>query len=214
MFLKQPSLMSCGTVDAIFTHMESRTFGYARVSTSEQNPDMQIDALTAAGCDRVFTDYASGAKEHRAQLDLMLDMLRQGDTVVVWKLDRLGRSVQNLVTLVNQFNEMGVQFKSLTESIDTSTPGGVLIFNVFGSLAQFERDLIRERTQAGLNAARARGRKGGRPRKLTDRQIREVRRKYDSRSMTVDEIAKLMDVGRTTVYRALEETRDGTRKEE
>ena len=138
----------------------------------------------------------------------MLDMLRDGDTVVVWKLDRLGRSVQNLVALVNQFESMGVQFRSLTEQIDTSTPGGMLIFNVFGSLAQFERDLIRERTQAGLKAARTRGRNGGRPRKLTAEQVREVRRKYESRSMTVDEIAKLMDVGRTTIYRVLEQTKD------
>ena len=188
--------------------MESRTFGYARVSTSEQNPELQIDALQGAGCDRIFTDHASGAKEHRPELDHMLEMLREGDTVVVWKLDRLGRSVQNLVALVNRFNEQGVQFKSLTEHVDTTTPGGVLVFNVFGAMAQFERDLIRERTNAGLKAARARGRKGGRPPRLTDAQVREVRRKYDGGTMTVGEIAKLMDVGRTTIYRALEKTKD------
>lgn len=183
--------------------MESKTFGYARVSTGEQNPDLQVDALIAAGCNRIFTDYASGAKEHRPQLDSILDMLRKGDTVVVWKLDRLGRSVQNLVALVNQFNDMGVQFKSLTESIDTSTPGGVLIFNVFSSLAQFERDLIRERTQAGLRAARARGRKGGRPSSLTIGQVKEVRRLYDAGTLTVRQIADLMNVSRSTIYRTL-----------
>ncbi|RYQ36253.1 DNA invertase [Bifidobacterium pseudolongum subsp. globosum] len=165
--------------------MESRTFGYARVSTTDQNPDSQIDMLTAAGCDRIFVDYASGAKEHRPQLDLMLEMLREGDQCVCVRLDRLGRSVQNLVALINRFNDMGVQFKSLTEQIDTTTPGGVLIFNVFGAMAQFERDLIRERTNAGLKAARARGRKGGRPARLTADQVKEVRRKYDGGTMTV-----------------------------
>lgn len=202
-----------GWPGAIFGPMESRTFGYARVSTSEQNPELQIDALNSAGCDRIFTDHASGAKEHRPELDHMLEMLREGDTVVVWKLDRLGRSVQNLVALVNRFNDMGVQFRSLTEQIDTTTPGGVLIFNVFGAMAQFERDLIRERTNAGLKAARARGRKGGRPARLTAEQVKEVRRKYDGGTMTVDEIAKLMDVGRTTIYRALEKTKPQEKKE-
>ncbi|PKU94617.1 recombinase family protein [Bifidobacterium pseudolongum] len=187
--------------------MESRTFGYARVSTTDQNPDSQIDMLTAAGCDRIFVDYASGAKEHRPQLDLMLEMLREGDQCVCVRLDRLGRSVQNLVALINRFNDMGVQFKSLTEQIDTTTPGGVLIFNVFGAMAQFERDLIRERTNAGLKAARARGRKGGRPARLTADQVKEVRRKYDGGTMTVKEIADLYDVGKTTVYRALEKTK-------
>ncbi|MCH4852314.1 recombinase family protein [Bifidobacterium pseudolongum] len=187
--------------------MESRTFGYARVSTTDQNPDSQIDMLTAAGCDRIFVDYASGAKEHRPQLDLMLEMLREGDQCVCVRLDRLGRSVQNLLALINRFNDMGVQFKSLTEQIDTTTPGGVLIFNVFGAMAQFERDLIRERTNAGLKAARARGRKGGRPARLTADQVKEVRRKYDGGTMTVKEIADLYDVGKTTVYRALEKTK-------
>ena len=187
--------------------MESRTFGYARVSTTDQNPDSQFDMLNAAGCDRIFTDYASGAKEHRPQLDLMLEMLREGDRVVVVRLDRLGRNVANLVALVNQFNAMGVQFASLTEQIDTTTPGGVLVFNVFGAMAQFERDLIRERTNAGLKAARARGRKGGRPARLTAGQVKEVRRKYDGGTMTVKEIADLYGVGKTTVYRALEKTK-------
>ena len=153
---------------------------------------------------RLFIDVASGAKAHRPELDHMLDLLREGDTVVVWKLDRLGRSLQNLVELINNFDARGVQFRSLTEAIDTSTPGGTLIFNIFGSLAQFERDLIRERTRAGLEAARARGRTGGRPASLNEKQIKEVRRLYESRSVTVDQIAKMMNVGRATIYRYLQ----------
>ncbi len=128
-----------------------------------------------AGCDRIFTDVASGAKTHRPELDHMLDLLREGDTVVVWKLDRLGRSMQNLVDLMTTFDGRGVQFRSLTEAIDTSNPGGTLVFNIFGSLAQFERDLIRERTRAGLAAARARGRKGGFQNKLVLRGTDHVR---------------------------------------
>lgn len=185
--------------------MGSRIYGYARVSTSGQDAALQLDTLEHAGCDEIFTDEGvSGVKAHRPELDRMMGMLREGDTVVVWKLDRLGRSLQNLVELVNKFDEMGVQFRSLTEAIDTTTPGGVLVFNIFASLAQFERDLIRERTNAGLQAARARGRHGGRPMKLSEKQIREVRRLYDSRTVTVEQIAAMMGVGRSTIYRALD----------
>ncbi|NEG90602.1 recombinase family protein [Bifidobacterium aerophilum] len=180
--------------------------GYARVSTGEQDAALQHDALSAAGCERIFTDVASGAKASRPQLDRMLDQLRAGDIVVVWRLDRLGRSVQHLVELMNRFNAGGVQFVSLTETIDTSTPGGVLVFNVFAAMAQFERDLIRERTKAGLKAARARGRKGGRPPALKGPEKDEIRRLYDSRTLTVERIADLMGVSRSTVYRALEAT--------
>lgn len=183
--------------------MSSLKFGYARVSTINQSLELQSDALTKAGCDRIYHDTVSGAKEHRPGLDRMIEQLREGDTVVVWKLDRLGRSMQNLVELMTMFDRMGVQFQSLTENIDTTTPGGVLIFNMFASLAQFERDLIRERTQAGLQAARARGRVGGRPVKLSDKEVAEVRRLYDSRTVTVKQIAELMHCGTTTVYRAL-----------
>ena len=191
------------TGSGMFCGMASMIYGYARVSTNDQTTNLQQDALKKAGCDRVFTDVASGAKAHRPELDHMLDLRREGDTVVVWKLDRLGRSMQNLVDLMTMFDERGVQFRSLTESIDTSTPGGTLVFNIFGSLAQFERDLIRERTRAGLEAARARGRKGGRPAKLDERQVREVRRLYESRTVTVDQIAAMMGVGRSTIYRCL-----------
>ncbi|MBW3090063.1 recombinase family protein [Bifidobacterium miconisargentati] len=181
-----------------------KRFGYARVSTNGQTADLQRDALDKAGCDRLFVDVASGAKAHRSELDRMMELLREGDVVVVWRLDRLGRSVQNLVELMNRLQEMGVGFVSLNEAIDTTTPGGILVFNIFAALAQFERDLIRERTNAGLEAARARGRKGGRPAKLDGRQVREIRRLYESRTVTVNQIAAMMGVGRATIYRALE----------
>lgn len=184
-------------------HMASMIYGYAKISTNDQTTSLQKDALEKAGCDRIFTDVASGAKAHRPELDHMLDLLREGDMVVVWKLDRLGRSMQNLVDLMTTFDERGMQFRSLTESIDTSTPGGTLVFNIFGSLAQFERDLIRERTRAGLEAARARGRKGGRPARLDEKQVKEARRLYESKTVTVDQIAALMGVGRSTIYRCL-----------
>ena len=185
--------------------MTSMTYGYARVSTDDQTTDLQRDALERARCDRILTDVASGARAHRPELDHMLDLLREGDAVVVWKLDRLGRSMRNLVDLMTMFDERGVRFRSLTESIDTSTPGGTLVFNIFGSLAQFERDLIRERTRAGLEAARARGRKGGRPAKLDGKQVREVRRLYESKTVTVDQIAAMMNVGRSTIYRCVKD---------
>ena len=177
--------------------------GYARVSTVEQNEQLQTDALTKAGCERLFTDHASGAKAHRPELDRMLDTTRKGDTLIVWKLDRLGRSVQNLVDLMNLLQSRGVGFKSLTENMDTTTPGGVLIFNVFAAMAQFERDLIRERTNAGLQAARARGRKGGRPSKLSDKERVRIRELYQSRALTVQEIADKYHVSRKTIYSSL-----------
>lgn len=179
--------------------------GYARVSTLDQHADLQNDALKKAGCERIYADRASGAKASRPQLDRMLEALREGDTVVVWKLDRLGRSVQNLVDLMGRFREQGVGFRSLTEQMDTTTPGGVLVFNIFGALAQFERDLIRERTLAGLTAARARGRKGGRPRKLSDKDIAMVRQLYESRTVSVKEIADRFRVSRSTIYKVLDQ---------
>lgn len=177
------------------------------MSTSDQNTNLQRDKLLEAGCDQIFEDIASGAKANRPELDRMLEMLREGDTVVVWKLDRLGRSMQHLIDLIDKFNDMGVQFKSLTEQIDTSTAGGTLIFNVFASIAQFERDLIRERTKAGLEAARARGRNGGRRPILTDAQIKEARELYMTQSITVSQIARMMGCGRSTIYRALRNDR-------
>jgi DNA invertase Pin-like site-specific DNA recombinase len=182
--------------------------GYARVSTHEQTLDLQMDALTAAGCDRVFQDMASGARTARPGLDDALDHAREGDTIVVWRLDRLGRSLKHLIEVVTEMQERGVGFRSLQESIDTTTPGGKLIFHVFGALAEFERNLIQERTLAGLAAARARGRNGGRPRKLSKTKVDLLYRLYDEREHTVVEIAKIIGISKTTLYRYLER-RDG-----
>src|SRR3954466_11684681 len=140
--------------------------GYARVSTNDQTLDLQQDALTKAGCEKIFTDTVSGATTERKGLDQALTKLRAGDTLTVWRLDRLGRSLPHLITTITSLEKQGIGFKSLTENIDTTTSGGKLIFHIFGALAEFERNLIRERTLAGLEAARARGRTGGKP-KLT-----------------------------------------------
>lgn len=134
--------------------------GYARISTDDQNPELQLDALQQAGCVKVFTERITGSSTNRPQLDQALEHLRQGDTLVVWKLDRLGRSLKHLIELVTHFEEQGIGFKSITESMDTTTSGGKLVYQIFGAFAEFERNIIRERTQAGLKAARARGRMG------------------------------------------------------
>lgn len=181
--------------------------GYARVSTLGQDESLQTVALQATGCERIFIDHASGAKTSRPELDRMLDLLRAGDTVVVWKLDRLGRSTQHLVSLINHFKDNGVGFVSLTENMDTSTPEGILIFTVFAAMAQFERDLIRERTRAGLTAARARGRKGGRPAKLAPDQIKAIQSLYTSRTLTVTQMARRYHVSRKTIYNVLRQYR-------
>ena len=145
--------------------------GYARVSTLDQNLELQTDALEKAGCEKIFTDRASGAKDDRQGLSDAIEFCRQGDSLVVWKLDRLGRSLKHLIETINELHSKKVGFVSVQESIDTTTSGGKLIFHVFGALAEFERELIRERTNAGLTSARARGRLGGRPKVLTTRQI-------------------------------------------
>jgi DNA invertase Pin-like site-specific DNA recombinase len=177
--------------------------GYARVSTSDQDFALQLDALATAGCNRVFSEQVSGALDQRPELERVLDHLRKGDTLVVWRLDRLGRNLRHLIDLVGQLDARGVSFRSLMEGIDTSTPGGRLVFHIFGSLAQFERELIRERAKAGLDAARARGRKGGRPPKLTPEKIEVARAMYGSKKHTLATIAKTVGVSRSTVYRAL-----------
>jgi len=149
--------------------------GYARVSTEDQNLDLQRDALASAGCGKVLTDRVSGAKVDRPGIQDALGFIREGDTLVVWKLDRLGRSLSHLIECVQDLEARGVGFKSLTESIDTTTSGGRLIFHIFGALAEFERNLIRERTKAGLEAARALGRKGGRPYILSEKELNLVK---------------------------------------
>lgn len=178
--------------------------GYARVSTADQDPALQHDALQSAGCVKVFTDHASGALDSRPQLDRLLDQLRPKDTVVVWRLDRLGRSLRHLIAIVDDFHEKGVGLRSLTESIDTTTAGGKLVFSIFGALAEFERELIRERTNAGLAAARARGRRGGRPPVMTADKIKVARQMYQAGEHTVEAIAETLGVSRKTIYRHLE----------
>src|ERR687896_82162 len=167
--------------------------GYARVSTHDQTLALQQDALTKAGCNKIFTDKASGAKTERKGLDEALNYVRKGDTLVVWRLDRLGRSLPHLITTLTALEERGIGFKSLTENIDTTTSGGKLIFHIFGALAEFERNLIRERTQAGLQAARARGRKGGRPKSLTGKKTAMAQALYNDKNNTVDEICKTLN---------------------
>jgi len=180
--------------------------GYARVSTTEQTTQLQVDALEAAGCLRVFTDYASGAVDERVELAALFDQVRPGDTVVVWRLDRLGRSLRHLIDTVNSLADRQVGFRSLSENIDTTTSGGKLVFHIFGALAEFERELIRERTNAGLSAARARGRVGGRPSVMTDDKIATVRQMYASNEYTISAIAEVVGVSRATVYRHIEDS--------
>lgn len=178
--------------------------GYARVSTFEQTLDLQQDALTKAGCEQTFTDTISGSVVERPGLQNALLYLREGDTLVVWRLDRLGRSLKHLIETVTALHERGIGFKSLTENIDTTTSAGKLVFHVFGALAEFERDLIRERTQAGLAAARARGRHGGRPRAEalnTSRKIALARALYQDKSHSISDICSTLHVSRATLYR-------------
>lgn len=177
--------------------------GYARVSTLDQNLELQRDALEKAGCERVFEDHISGASSERPGWAKATTALREGDTLVVWRLDRLGRSLKHLIDTVNELYARGIGFKSITENIATTTPGGRLVFHIFGALAEFERELIRERTQAGLAAARARGRKGGRPRKLTVRQVEAAKTLLGDGKHSVTEVARMLGVSRTTLYRYL-----------
>jgi DNA invertase Pin-like site-specific DNA recombinase len=174
--------------------------GYARVSTQDQNLDLQLEALKKAGCKRTYNDQISGTRAERPGLAKALENLRKGDTLVVWKLDRLGRSVKQLVDLVNQLHQQGVQFKSLTDSIDTSTPSGRFFFHVMASLAEMERELIVERTQAGLAVARQLGRIGGRKRRMTDSKIQSAK-KLLSNGIPPKEVAKNLGVSVPTLYR-------------
>src|SRR5215217_3634958 len=175
--------------------------GYARVSTEEQNLDLQRDALHKANCEQIFTDQVTGTKARRPGLEDALSHLRAGDILVVWRLDRLGRSLRHLIDTVTDLQEKGIGFKSLTENIDTTISGGKLVFHIFGALAEFEREIIRERTQAGLQAARARGRQGGPKYKLTKRQVEILRNMANDPSLAVSDICKTLGIGRTTFYR-------------
>jgi DNA invertase Pin-like site-specific DNA recombinase len=177
--------------------------GYARVSTRDQDPSLQHDALAAAGCDRVFTDVASGRLDSRPQLAACLDYLRCGDVLVVWKFDRAGRSLRHLVDLTASLAARGIELRSIKDAIDTSTPTGKLLFHIMAALAEFEADLIRERTFAGLAAARARGRTGGRPSAMTPAKLEVARQMHASKQHTMQTIASTLGVGRATLYRAL-----------
>lgn len=175
-------------------------FGYARVSKLEQNLSLQMDALNIAGCDEIMTDEISGVISNRPGLNNLIQKLRRDDELVVWRLDRLGRSISDLISLINDLSEKGVKFSSLTENIETSTNGGRLIFNIFASLAEFERNLIRERTLAGLEAARARGRHGGRPKSSPDK-INAALQLYNQKELNIDQICKIIGISRGTLYK-------------
>jgi DNA invertase Pin-like site-specific DNA recombinase len=183
----------------------SRLVGYARVSTGGQDLDLQLDALAKFGVakDLIFTDKASGASRDRMGLDACFKALRRGDVLMVWRFDRLGRSVRHLVTLVDQLKELGVGFRSVCDgAIDTTTPSGELIFHIFSALAQFERQLIQERTKAGIAAARARGRKGGRPpMKATEPKVVLAKKLYQDKSISLDDICATLKMSKSTLYR-------------
>jgi DNA invertase Pin-like site-specific DNA recombinase len=177
--------------------------GYARVSTADQYLYMQEDALKSTGCEEIYRDIASGVKTARPGLHSALSHLRKGDTLVVWKLDRLGRSLVHLIQTVKELSAKGIGFKSLQENIDTTTSGGQLIFHIFGALAEFERELIKERTTAGLKAARARGRLGGRPSLLNQHQIIKLKDHYNTGELSINELCKLFNITKPTLYRYL-----------
>ncbi len=178
--------------------------GYARVSTDDQNLHLQKDALSEAGCERIFEDHQSGAKANRPGLTEALSHLREGDILVVWRLDRLSRSLKELIEIVGRLDEQSIGLKSLHEALDTSSSTGKLIFHIFGALAEFERNLIRERTQAGLNAARARGRKGGRPAALSSDQQALAAQLYHQKQHTVQQICDMMNISKPTLYKYVE----------
>jgi DNA invertase Pin-like site-specific DNA recombinase len=174
--------------------------GYVRVSSQVQNLDLQLEALNQAGCDKIYEDKASGSKTDRPGLMLALEVLREGDTLVVWKLDRLGRTVKQLVAFVSEFEDKGIHFKSLTDAIDTSTPSGRFFFHIMASLSQMERELMLERTRAGLAAARARGRQGGRKRKMTELKVLSAKKLLAS-GTAPKEVASHLGISVPTLYR-------------
>lgn len=195
-----------------FNFFKIMLIGYARVSTFEQDIDLQTDALKKAGCDNIFDDTASGATTERTGLTQALSYVRKGDTLVVWRLDRLGRSLRHLIDVIADLEKRGIGFHSLQESIDTTTSGGRLIFQIFGALAEFERNLIRERTQAGLKAARARGRLGGRPKALDAKKTELAYQLYDAKKHTIKEICHMLGISKPSLYAYIEQRVNSTNK--
>ena len=187
--------------------------GYARVSTQDQNPQLQMDALSKAGCKRIFTEKASGASRDRPQLKAAMDFVRAGDTLVVWKFDRLARNLRQLIDTVDRLADSDIGFMSLTEAIDTTNPGGKLVFHIFGALAQFETSIIRERTMAGLQAARAQGKLGGRPKSLSDTDMSVARTLLEDPDIPVQVVAERMGISVPTLYRYFPGGRDGLNTE-
>lgn len=181
--------------------IETMKIGYARVSTQEQNLDLQLDALTAHGCEKIYQEHASGKNTERPELESCLKALRAGDLLCVNKLDRLGRNLADLIRIVSDLEKQGIGFVSLSENIDTSTPSGVLTLHIFSALSEYERSLIRERTNAGISAARGRGRIGGRPSKLTGKNLTMAKVLMTDKNNDVTEIAKRFGVSRATLYR-------------
>ena len=181
-------------------------FGYARVSTHEQSLDLQIDALLKAGCkeENIITDKISATYKDRPGLDQLLAKLREGDEIVVWRLDRLGRSLRHLMDLMSDFESQNIGFKSIEENIDTTTATGKLTFHIFGAMAEFERNLIRERTLAGLSAARARGRMGGRPGKLSETQIKQLNKLYKDKEISIAQLCEMFKISKPTLYKYLQ----------
>ena len=177
--------------------------GYARISTQDQNLDLQNDALKKSGCEKIFNDVASGTKTDRKGLNEALEFMRKGDCLVVWKLDRLGRSIRDLIDIVAMLNNREIGFKSIQENIDTTTSGGKLVFHIFSALAEFERDIIRERTKAGLNAARARGRLGGRPRIMNEKKIAMAKTLHADKNQSIKSICQVLGIKKTTLYKCL-----------
>jgi DNA invertase Pin-like site-specific DNA recombinase len=184
--------------------------GYARVSTEDQNLDLQKDALTKIGCKRIYEERVCGAKDQKVVLQQAFDYARQGDTLVVWRLDRLGRSLKDLIEMVNLLEKKGIGLKSIQESIDTSSISGKLIFHIFGALAEFERNLIRERTQAGLQAARSRGRCGGRPKALNADKMALAIKLYGEKQLSVSKICQMMDISKPTLYKYIKSAKCST----
>ncbi len=177
--------------------------GYSRVSTNDQSLNSQTDKLKQYGCEKIYSDIISGSKAERKQLNEMLEYIREGDTVVVYRLDRLGRSLKDLINIINIFQDKKVNFKSITENLDTSTPTGKLMFHISGAFAEFERNIIRERTKAGLESARARGKNGGRPSKITSDKIQMAKSLYENKNIDIDTIVRQLGVCRATFYKMI-----------